>query len=105
MISKMVICHMADNHGCVKSGHSVQCLISHTCNTEYYATEIEICIVLYVCKEFVYSKFNNMCCRLNEKQNGYLPYPWQITMAVQKVVTLLNVLSLTHAILSVTQPK
>jgi len=63
---------MADNHGCAKSGHSAQCLVSHTCNTKCYTTKIKFYIVLYVCNEFVYSKFCNMYCGLNEQKNGYL---------------------------------
>ena len=82
---------MADNCGCAKNGHSRQSLDSHTCNTQYYATKIEIYIVLYVCKESVHSKFCNMCCGLNERQNGY----WQITVAVQKAVAVQCLVSLT----------
>ena len=66
---------MADNqlnHGCAKSGHSAQCLVSHTCNTKCYTTKIKFYIVLYVCNEFIYSKFCNMYCGLNEQKNGYL---------------------------------
>ena len=88
----------------VQKAVTVQCLVSLTCNTQYYITKIEIYIVLYVCKEFVYSKFCNMCCRLNEQQDGYLScelmFSYFTRVNAQKFISCIVVIPLYFNVIS-----